>query len=138
MPQHYQSELKLKYHNTGNLLTFVLVSACKNSINAIIGGGRMFLSLCALKSKNSTNRIQPRMKCASFNGNPCTTIVSCYIPTNVSEEADIITFYNELSSLRHILKHNILIISGDMNAQIGKDRNINSAYTNRQTKMGDI
>ena len=31
-------------------------------------------------------------------------------------------FYNELSSLvRHILKHIVLIIGGDMNIQIGKD-----------------
>ena len=77
--------------------------------------------------------------CASFNSNPCITIGSCYSPINVSEETDLITFYNERSSLvRSIPKHNVLIIDGDMNAQIGKDETNNSAYTTRQTEMGNI
>ena len=38
---------------------------------------------------------------------------------NASNEMDLDVFYNELSSLVHsIPKHNVLIISGDMNAQI--------------------
>ena len=36
--------------------------------------------------------------------------------TNTSDETDIIAFYSELSSLvRHIPKHNVLMISGNMN-----------------------
>ena len=43
-------------------------------------------------------------------------------PTYVSDEMDIITFYNELCSFaQQIHKHNMLIIKGDMNAQIDKD-----------------
>ena len=43
-------------------------------------------------------------------------------PTSGSDEMDIITFYNELSSLvQRIHKHNVLIIDGDMNTQIGQD-----------------
>ena len=62
------------------------------------------------------------MMVATFNGNPRATIVSCYSPTNVSEENEIVTFYDELSSLvRSIPKHNMLVIGGDMNAQIGKN-----------------
>ena len=61
---------------------------------------------------------------ATFNGNPKATIISCYCPTNVSEENEIVTFYEDLSSLvRSIPKHNLLVIGGDMNAQIGKNRN---------------
>ena len=52
----------------------------------------------------------------TFDGNPSTTIISCYSPINVSDETDLIAFYNELSSLvRSIPKHNVLIIEGDMN-----------------------
>ena len=40
------------------------------------------------------------MMVATFNGNPSATIISCYSPTNVSEETDLIVFYNELSSDR--------------------------------------
>ena len=42
----------------------------------------------------------------------------------VSEETELVTFYDELSSLVcSILKHNMLVIGGDMNAQIGKNGN---------------
>ena len=49
---------------------------------------------------------------AIFNGNPSATTISCYSPTNVSEETELIAFYDELSSLiRSIPKHNVLVIS---------------------------
>ena len=36
---------------------------------------------------------------------------------------ELVTFYDELSSLvRSIPKHNMLVIGGDMNAQIGEKR----------------
>ena len=58
---------------------------------------------------------------ATFNGNPSATIISCYSPTYVSEETNLIAFYNELYYLvRSIPKHNVLVIGGDMNAKIGK------------------
>ena len=78
----------------------------------------------ALKALNSIEKIQLGMMVAMFNGNLNAIIISCYSPTNVSEETGLITFYNKLSSLvRSILKHNILIICGDINAQIGKNIN---------------
>ena len=46
--------------------------------------------------------------------------------TNVSEETEQVAFYDELSSLvRRIPKHNLLVIGGNMNAQIGKNENNN-------------
>ena len=65
---------------------------------------------------------------ATFNGNLSATIISCYSPSNVNEEMNLIAIYNELSSLVcSILKHNVLIIVGDMNAQIGK--NVNNKFS---------
>ena len=64
----------------------------------------------------------------SFNGNPSATIISRYSPTNISEETDLIAFYNELSSFVHsIPKHNVLVIGREMNVQIGK--NVNHKYS---------
>ena len=84
----------------------------------------MLIGPRALKSLNSIEKIQPRMMVATFNGNPSATIVSCYSPTNVSEETELIAFYDELSSLvRSIPKHNVLVIGGDMDVQIGKSGN---------------
>ena len=74
---------------------------------------------------------------ATFNGNPRATIVSCYSPTNVSEENEIVTFYDELSSLvRSIPKHNMLVIGGDMNAQIGKNGNNKYSLHNTSNRNG--
>ena len=45
------------------------------------------------------------------------TVISSYIRNNASDKTDINTVYNELYSfIRHIPKHSILIIDGDMNA----------------------
>ena len=98
----------------------------------------MLIGPLALKSLNSIKKIQPRMMVATFNGNPSITIISCYSPTNVSEETDLITFYNKLSSLvRSILKHNVLVIDGDMNAQIGKTVNHKFSLHNSSNRNGE-
>ena len=121
----------IKHHDTGNGWTFVYVSAWKNSVNATIGP-RVLISL------NSIEKIQPKMMVATFNGNPCATIISCYSPINISEETDLTAFYNELSSLvRSIPKHNIFIISGDMNAQIGKNINHKFNLHNSSNRNGE-
>ena len=113
----------IKYHETGNGWMLATVSAWKNSVNATVGGVGMLIGPRALKTLNSIERIQPRMMAASFNGNPRATIISYYTPTNVSEETELVTFYDELSSLvRSIPKHNMLVIGGDMNAQIGNNK----------------
>ena len=68
--------------------------------------------------------INQQIMYAIFFGSPRTTIISYYSPTNASNELDITTFYNQLFFLaQHISTHIMLVISGDMNAQIGKDEN---------------
>ena len=97
----------------------------------------MFIGPRALKSLNSIEKIQPSMMVATFNGTPC-TIISRYSPTNVSEETDLIAFYNELSSfVRSILKHNVLVIGGDMNARIGKNVNHKFSLHNSSNRNGE-
>ena len=135
--KYSHSELELKYNDTTNGGIFVSTSACKNSVNAAIGGVGILLSSCAFRSLNSIVRTHPRIMCATFNGNLSTTIVSCYSPTNASDEIDITTFYNRLSSsVRHIPKHNILIMGGDINTQIGKDRNHRFCLHNLPNRNG--
>ena len=127
----------IKYHETGNGWMLVTVSAWKNSVNASVGGVGMLIGPRALKTLNSIERIQPRMMAAMFNGNPKATIISCYSPTNISEETELVTFYEELSSLvRSIPKHNLLVIGGDMNAQIGKNRNNKYSLHNTSNRNG--
>ena len=90
-----------------------------------------------VKSLNSFERIQPRMMVATFNGNPRATIISCNSPTNISEKNEQVAFYDELSSLvRSIPKHNMLVIGGDTNAQIGKNRNNKYNLHNTSNRNG--
>ena len=66
---------------------------------------------------------------ATFNG---------YSTTNASDEKDLDTF-NELSSLvRSMPKHNVLIIGGHMNAQIGKNENNTFSLLNTSNRNGEF
>ena len=73
---------------------------------------------------------------ATFNGNPSRTVFSC--PTSVSDEMDLIVFYNEISSLvRSIPKHNVFIFGGDIHAQIGKNVHKKFSLHNLSDRIGD-
>ena len=138
MQEHrYTHSEDIKYHDTGNGWMPATASAWKNSVNATIGGVGMLIRSQVLKSLNSTKKVHPRVMVAIFNGNPSATIISCYSPTNVSEETELITFYDKLSSLVHsIPKHNVLVIVRDMNAQIGKNRNHKYSLHNLSNRNG--
>ena len=58
---------------------------------------------------------------------------------HVSDETDLITFYNELSILVcSTPKHNVFIIGGEMNAQIGKNVNNKFSLHNSPNRNGNI
>ena len=126
----------IKYHETGNGWMLATVSAWKNSVNAAVGGVGMLIGPQALKTLNSIEKIQPRMMAATFNGNPRATIISCYSPTNVSEETELVAFYDELSSLLRSIPKHMLVIGGDMNAQIGKNGNNKYSLHNTSNRNG--
>ena len=97
----------------------------------------MLIGPRALKILNSIEKIQSRMMAATFNGNHRATIISCYNPTNVSEETELVTSYDELSPLvRSIPKHNVLVIGGDMNAQIEKNGSNSYSLHNTSNRNG--
>ena len=73
---------EIEYHDTAY--------AWKNSVNSVILGVGMLIGPRALKSLNSTEKIQPSMMLTTFNGNPSATII-CYSPINVSEETDLLS-----------------------------------------------
>ena len=126
----------IKYHETDNGWMLVTVSAWKNSVNASVGGVGILIGPRALKTLNSIERIQPRMMASTFDGNPKATIISCYSPTNVSEENEIVTFYEDLSSLVRSIPKHLPLIGGYMNAQIGKNRNNKYSQHNASNRNG--
>ena len=75
---------------------------------------------------------------ATFNGNPKTTVISCYSPTNCSDDLEIQNFYYQLrDSIEKILKHNVLIIGGEMNAKIDNNKCVGNSYHNYTNKNGE-
>ena len=127
----YTHSEAIEYHNSGNGWMLATASAWKNSVYATIASIGMLIRPRALKSVNSTEKIQPKMIVATFNGNPNAS------PINVSEETDI-AFYNELYSLvRSIPKHNVLVIGGDMNEQIDKKVNHKFSLHNLSNRNGE-
>ncbi len=113
----------LMYHDLERKWTLITSSATKNSGNSTIGGVGLLLSPLALESLNSVEKISSRIVIASFNSNPAFTVIACYSPTNVSDEQDVIDFYDDLSPcVRSVPKHNLLIIGGDLNAHLGRDK----------------
>ena len=127
----------IKYHETGNGWVarpcIGMEKLCQRRSRRV----GLLIGPKALKTLNSIEKIQPRVMAATFNGNPRATITSCDSPTNVSEETELLTFYDELSSLvRSIPKHNMLVIGGDMNAQIGKNGNNKYSLHNTSNRNG--
>ena len=129
----------MEYKDVGKGWTLITSSATKNNINATIGGVGMLLSPKAIKSLNKIEKICPRAIIATFNGNPETTIISCYSPTNVADEDIVTQFYDELSSLiRDVPKHNLLLIGGDFNAQLNAENNKSFSFHDQTNRNGEL
>ena len=139
LQEHWYTQTEdIKYHDTGKGWTLATASAWKISVNATIGGLGIPIGPQDLKSLNSIEEIKPSMMVTTFNGKPSATVISCYSPTNVSEESKPIAFYNELSSIvRSISKHNVSVIGGDMNAQIGKNLKHKFSLHNSSNRNGE-
>ena len=99
----------------------------------------MLLNPQAYNALASVEIITPRILIATINANPKTTVISCYNPTNVSDEVEVERFYENLTSVtRQIPKHNFLVITGDFNAHLGQLDGLKYAYhyqTNRNGSM---
>ena len=76
--------------------------------------------------------MQPRMIVVTFNVTPAQQSSPA-----IALRMDLITFYDELSSLVcSILKHTVLVIGGEMNAQIGKNGNHKFSLYNLSKRNG--
>ena len=134
----YHEDIHLKYHELGNGWTFISASALKNTGNSTIGGVGMLLSPHATKSLNSIEKITSRILVTTFHGNPEATLISCYSPTNIADEQEVIGFYDDLSSLiRSVTKHNVLIVGEELNAQTGQSTHHKFTYHHTSNRNGE-
>ncbi|KAJ4943537.1 hypothetical protein JOQ06_006037 [Pogonophryne albipinna] len=57
-----------------------------------------------------------------FSGNPVTTVIVVYSPTNVAPSEEVEKFYEDLATaVRDVPAHNFLAILGDFNARLGPE-----------------
>ena len=113
----HNEEVKFQKIDDHMLIT---TSAWRNKAQAATGGVGILLSSAAEKVLSDISKISDRIMKATFAGNPETTIIVAYSPTNVrghEEEADL--FYQDLrQAIDATPPHNLLMILGDMNAKI--------------------
>ena len=120
----YLQEHRISHSETllqENLFRHTLVTSwcTKNSINASIVGVGFLLSQKILKCCISIEKINDRIIKIDLEGNPHTSIICCYSPTNASSDQEIQSFYDTLIiPVSNFLAHNILFIAGDFNAKI--------------------
>jgi len=102
----------------------IFSSATKAINGSTIGGVGLILEKRLANALKSCNQISDRIITADIEANPQISIIAAYGPTNCkhSDEKDL--FESDLKrALEAIAPHNIIIMLGDFNAQIGKDYN---------------
>ena len=132
----YHPKVELQYRSSG-AYQLVSSSAWKNAKNATIGGNGVLLSSKASDNLISIDKISPRLIVLVLDGNPKTTILCAYSPTNESSEDEIDQFYTDLRSVtEHIPLHNFFILVGDMNAKIAPP-DVNFSYDKETNRNGE-
>ena len=78
----------IKHHEMGKGWMLITSSAEKSSTNVTIRGVGILLSPHAYGTLLKIETVSARIMVATFNGNPKTTVISCYSPTNCSDESE--------------------------------------------------
>lgn len=113
----HSEEIKTEDRNKCTLITS---SAWRNSNGASSGGVGLLVSKTTESALADVKPFNERIIIAHFNGNPTTTVIVHYSPTEGSVTAE--DHYNNLANaINSIPKHNVLLVVGDFNAHIGKD-----------------
>ncbi|XP_029285461.1 craniofacial development protein 2-like [Cottoperca gobio] len=100
---------------------FITSSAWRNEAQAATGGVGLLLSSRARKALLRVHYHTNRILSADFDGNPVTTVIVVYSPTNVAQAEEVEKFYEDLATaVRDIPAHNFLAILG-CNARLGPE-----------------
>ena len=95
-------------------------SAWRNSNNASSGGVGLLVNGKVESAILEIAPVNERILCVHFNGNPATSVIVHYAPTEGSKGTE--EHYNSLANvINAIPKHNITMVIGDCNTHIGKD-----------------
>ena len=101
--------------------TLITSSAWRNERGAATGGVGVLLGTRTAKALKSVRTHSSRILIINFHGNPATSILVIYSPTNISDDDVIDNFYDSLRrAIESVPTHNVLMIIGDFNARMGK------------------
>ncbi|XP_019623440.1 PREDICTED: craniofacial development protein 2-like, partial [Branchiostoma belcheri] len=118
--------------------TLITTTASRNLAGAAVGGVGILLSTKAFNSLAKVTPFNGRILIVSFQGNPVTTIIVTYCPTNVADEDIISEHYDSLRrAIQSVPAHNLLMVVGDFNARLGDEeaRYTLHSETNRNGRM---
>ena len=113
-----------------------LASATRNEVGAAQGGVGLLFKRKVYETLHPTvTKVSSRIIVANLHGNPNLTIIAVYAPTNTTtglnddqlaqKIAEKDQFDKDLSHAIHdVPTHNVLIVLGDFNAQLGQDSHI--------------
>ena len=91
-------------------------------MHAAQGGVGLLLGQQARKALLKAKPSSQRIMIAEFDGNPKTTVIVVYAPTNCADEEEIERFYDDLrNALEDVPAHNFLAVMGDFNARLGPE-----------------
>ncbi len=111
----------LKYEKVPGY-TIIAASAWRNDIMAATRGVGIVISNKAMKSLSGVTVRGNRNLIVNFTGNPRTSIIVTYSPTNASSEDEIDQYYEDLRGcIDSISTHNFLMLLRDFNARLGKE-----------------
>ena len=97
-------------------------SGWRNEAQASQGGVGLLLDVQARKSLLKAKSISRRIMIVEFDGNPKTTVIVIYSPTNCADEDEMEVFYNDLrTTLLNVPAHNFVVCLGDFNARLGHE-----------------
>ena len=73
----------------------------------------------------------------NFSGNPAATVILTYSPTNAAPEDEVQQYYDNLCrTVESVPAHNVLIITGDFNARLGKEH-VNFPFHEETNRNGE-
>ena len=121
-------------HLNGHLL--VTTSAWRTENNASIGGVGFLITGAYEHSLADIRPINERILIVEFSGNPKTTIIINYSPTEGSEGSQ--AHYEALeNTINAIPKHNLILVLGDFNAHLGTEH-VPFSYHEKTNQNGNF
>ena len=117
--------------------TLVTSSTWRNDAGATTGVVGVLLNSHATKCVTDVRNHAERILVINVSGNPAATVIATYSPTNAAPEDKVQQYYDNLCrAVESVPAHNVLIITGDVNARLGKEH-VNFPFHEETNRNGE-